>query len=82
MHSNPKPSISGFNRHLCVGPGRHALTEMAVDSFVPNDTLMHRSSGRVQVCPGQLYAATGAADTLRPGTSNGCYDHERSRECP
>lgn len=31
--------------------GRHVLTELVKDPFVPNDTRMELNTGRIQVCP-------------------------------
>ena len=34
---------------LCVA-GRHMLTEMVVDNYIPNDTHMTEGEARIQVC--------------------------------
>ena len=33
----------------CSLPGRHLLTELVTDTYIPNDTDMRSDSGRVQV---------------------------------
>lgn len=35
---------------VCVSAGRHMLTEMVVDNYIPNDTHMTEDEARVQVC--------------------------------
>ena len=40
---------------LLLRAGRHPLTEMLVDRFIPNDTHMGAESGRVQVVTGKLW---------------------------
>lgn len=35
-------------------PGRHMLTEMVVDHYIPNDTHMTEDEARVQVCSWRL----------------------------
>lgn len=36
-------------------PGRHPLTEMIVDAFIPNDTHMNEDQGRIQVITGKCF---------------------------
>jgi hypothetical protein len=51
--------------------GRHLLTEMVADAYIPNDTAMRADSGRVQVITGPNFsggdqAASHCPDTLCP----------------
>lgn len=41
---------------LVINGGRHLLTEQLVDTFIPNDTVMRPSQGRIQVGgPGRVW---------------------------
>lgn len=49
-----RPELT-IDRELCIRGGRHPLTEVALDTFIPNDTDMG-ATGRVHIVTGKPFA--------------------------